>query len=266
LHEQRGHDDYDRFMPKLNTNSTQDGVEIGDDVGSELRFDAETLASHAITTEYSLLCKRPLDGVYAVPSSSNYRVWFGVIFVRRGVYMGAMLRFSLAVDDQFPDTNQLPTITFDYDVFHPNIDATTRQLDISRYFPDGWKSGTHHLYHTLIALQRTFFQFDTTNAINADAATLLRCDKSRFKSMAIECVKKSRAFIYDAPLIDDQNSIRFTPWDATIHEPIRKQILADGDRSGEMSQQQSTRSTGLSFVDAHDLRYMVEPVIDLSPH
>jgi hypothetical protein len=38
-------------MPKLNTNSSEYGVEIGDDVGSELRFDKETLASHAITTE-----------------------------------------------------------------------------------------------------------------------------------------------------------------------------------------------------------------------
>jgi len=194
-------------------------------------------------------------------------VWFGVIFVRRGVYMGAMLRFSLTVDEQFPDTDRLPTITFDSDVFHPNIDANTRQLDISRYFPDRWKSGTHHLYHALIAVQRTFFQFDTTNAINSEAATLLRCDKSRFKSMATECVKKSRAFIYDSPPIDDLNAIRFTPWDATIHDPIRKQILASRDEHIETPQQQQSSSrptVGLSFVDAHELRYMIEPMIDLS--
>ncbi len=47
----------------------------------------------------------------------------------------------------------LQTVVFDLDVFHPHVNPATRELDLKKYFVDGWKSDQHHLYHILLIVQ-----------------------------------------------------------------------------------------------------------------
>lgn len=35
-------------------------------------------------------------------------VWFGVVFVRKGVYQGGVFRFTLFIPENFPDTKSPP--------------------------------------------------------------------------------------------------------------------------------------------------------------
>uniref|UniRef100_A0A914WU93 UBC core domain-containing protein n=1 Tax=Plectus sambesii TaxID=2011161 RepID=A0A914WU93_9BILA len=256
------------IMRKL-TQSVTDGVEVGSDMASAsatiaappMLFDEETVLLHAITAEYNAVAKQGLEGVYVLPAATDPSEWFGVIFVRRGVYLGAILRFTLRIPTTFPNTKELPTITFDLNVFHPNIDAKTHRLDMSRHFPDGWKAGTHHLYHTLLVLQRTFFKFDTANPVNAEAAALLETDRDRYKALVTECVRHSREVVYDPPTTCDQHVLKFTPWDASVHEAIRKKML-NAMNFNELSTMSSSMSastsfdphhSGLSWVDANEL-------------
>ncbi|VDN07993.1 unnamed protein product [Thelazia callipaeda] len=138
-----------------------------------------------------MICRDPIDGVYTVPSALNKFEWFGLIFIRRGVYTGSIFRFTLHLPSNFPST-EIPRVVFDLDVFHPHVDPNTRELDLKRYFVDGWQSDRHHLYHVLlIVFQRIFFSFDAdpTTCINVEAATLLRNDRELYRVRASELIK-----------------------------------------------------------------------------
>lgn len=41
---------------------------------------------------------------------SCFAVWFGVLFIRRGIYMGAVLRFTLTLPQEFGMSAELPVI------------------------------------------------------------------------------------------------------------------------------------------------------------
>ncbi|VDN22901.1 unnamed protein product [Gongylonema pulchrum] len=229
-----------------------EGVEIAMEMtpGEPLRLSAGLITHHIIMSEYALVCRDPIDGLYTVPSARdifdfvpggsvserqdveyearthlNHSVinslseWFGLLFIRRGVYAGAVLRFT--------------SVVFDLDVFHPHVNATTRELDLKRYFVDGWKPERYHIYHVLLIVQRssaarqkrtkkdngdfsevfyalrcrlhlgedeyrriqgglrTFFTFDTdpSSCVNADAAALLRDNKEAYRMRASELIK-----------------------------------------------------------------------------
>uniref|UniRef100_A0A915PXX3 UBC core domain-containing protein n=1 Tax=Setaria digitata TaxID=48799 RepID=A0A915PXX3_9BILA len=252
-----------------------EGVEIATEMtpGEPLRFSAELITEHSIMSEYAMICRDPIDGLYAVPSARNKFEWFGLLFIRRGVYAGAVFRFTLHLPMDFPST-ELPRVVFDLDVFHPHVNPATRELDLKRYFVDGWKSDQHHIYHILLI--RTFFTFDSNPAtcVNIEAATLLRDNRELFRIRAGELIRESRSVIYDPAVEDDVNAIRLMPWDASIHEPLRQRLIG-----GLTDSQISTMSMlgslgcglnrssvfecrgkyGFSWISPTDLCYMVEP-------
>ncbi|VDK55623.1 unnamed protein product [Anisakis simplex] len=112
------------------------------------------------------------------------------MFIRRGVYVGAVLRFTLYLPDDFP-SQKIPIVLFDEEVFHPHIEPATGELDLKRYFWDGWKPEKHHIYHILLIVQRTFFSFDAdiASCVNKEAAKMLRDDREAFRLKAGEIIK-----------------------------------------------------------------------------
>ncbi|VDK72200.1 unnamed protein product [Litomosoides sigmodontis] len=254
-----------------------EGVEIATEMApaEPLRLPQELITEHIIMSEYAMICRDPIDGLYAVPSARNKFEWFGLLFIRRGVYAGAILRFTLHLPVDFPST-ELPKVVFDLDVFHPHINPATRELDLKKYFADGWKSDQYHLYHILLIVQRTFFTFDSNLATcaNIEAATLLRDNRELYRVRASELIRKSRSIVYDPVDMDDANVIRLMPWDASIHEPLRQRLiggLTDSQIStmsllgslgcglNRSSVFESRAKHGFSWISPTDLFYMVEP-------
>jgi len=238
------------------------GVEIGNEVRATeaLTIPPHIRRQHAINSEYVIICQHPIDGLYIIPSAADQTQWLAICFIRRGSYAGAILRFTLNLPADFPDTEELPSIIFDLPIFHPNIDPVSHRMDLSRYFPEGWKSGRHHITHLLHATVRSFFatEFDVNHAVNAEAAKLFQTDRERSRARVAESVKQSRSVVYDPPSIDDSNAIRFTPWDSSIHEPLRQKLLI-----GEQGSDDRSIAKGMSWVDPELMTYMTEFNADL---
>ena len=73
------------------------------------------------------LCRQPIDGIYIASSASNlfgsaffsfernydsFSEWFGIIFIRRGVFGGGIFRFNLLIPRKYPLTSELPVRHF----------------------------------------------------------------------------------------------------------------------------------------------------------
>ncbi|KAA6410531.1 MAG: hypothetical protein FRX48_05953 [Lasallia pustulata] len=63
------------------------------------------------------------DGIYLSLTPDVPMVWSGVLFVRKGPYMPAILRFEVAFPLSYPALP--PTITFATDIFHPLVTPLT---------------------------------------------------------------------------------------------------------------------------------------------
>uniref|UniRef100_A0A0N5B001 UBIQUITIN_CONJUGAT_2 domain-containing protein n=1 Tax=Syphacia muris TaxID=451379 RepID=A0A0N5B001_9BILA len=206
--------------------------------GTPLQYTDKLLLEHLILSEYALICREPVDGVYVTP------IWFGVLFIRRGVYMGAVLRFTLNLPTAFGVSTELPKVVFDINVFHPHVDQETHRLDISRFFLDGWKPEKHHVYHVLLAVQRSFFNYDAdaSSCSNPDAAVMLRDNKEQFMVEAQKVIRESRSIVYDPPPTSDPHAFRFFPWDPSVHEPLRRRLL------GNLTESQISESSFLNSL------------------
>lgn len=194
--------------------------------GEPLQLSNKMLLEHLVLSEYALACREPIDGLYVSPSHEDLTVWFGVLFIRRGVYMGAVLRFTLNLPPDFGLSSVVPNVVFDLKVFHPHIDVVTKELDLNRYFSDGWKPERHHIYHVLLVVQRTFFSFDADalSCRNPEAALMLQNNKEGFMAKAREIIRESRSTVYDPLPTSDLHAIRFFPWDMSVHEPLRQRL------------------------------------------
>lgn len=127
-----------------------------------------TTARQEVLLEYSALSSElhcPL-GVYILPlqsdpfservplrfarfesSLSRYRTaWYGVIFLHKGYYAGAVLRFTLAIPPSYPSSP--PTLSVQTPCFHPLIDPATTRVKLEGRFPR-WRPREDFLFHVL---------------------------------------------------------------------------------------------------------------------
>ncbi|KAF2458570.1 ubiquitin-conjugating enzyme/RWD-like protein [Lineolata rhizophorae] len=63
------------------------------------------------------------NGVYVTIVQGNPTLWEGVLFVRKGPYAPAILRFQISFPPEFP--SMPPLITFSSDIFHPLLTPLT---------------------------------------------------------------------------------------------------------------------------------------------
>uniref|UniRef100_F1L7A2 AKT-interacting protein n=1 Tax=Ascaris suum TaxID=6253 RepID=F1L7A2_ASCSU len=231
------------------TEAFEIAVEVS--AGEPLRFSEKLVKEHIISAQYAQICREPIDGVYVIPSVADPSVWFGLLFVRRGIYMGAVLRFTIFLPGDFPSTSEIPVVRFEADVFHPHLNKETHELDLQRYIGDGWKPDKHRIYHVLLIVQRTFFSFDAdpSSCVNPEAAVMLREDRESFIKKAREVIKQTRSAIYEPLSVCDSNSIRFSPWDASVHEPLRQRLIG-GLTDSQISTMSMLGSLGCALTGA----------------
>uniref|UniRef100_A0A1I7TVU9 UBIQUITIN_CONJUGAT_2 domain-containing protein n=1 Tax=Caenorhabditis tropicalis TaxID=1561998 RepID=A0A1I7TVU9_9PELO len=181
------------------------------------------LVEQALAAEFVEVCRNPIDGIFVSPSVNNKFVWFGVIFIRKGIFGGGIFRFRIQIPSSFPNSTDLPRVIFHQSIFHPLI--SQKELTLARSFPDGWKPEKHSLRRVLIVIQRSFYSFDVDN--DSEASILYKEHREKFREIAKECVESSRSMVYDE-VEEDCNGIRLLPWDALIHRTARDKMIQIG--------------------------------------
>ncbi|KAL7633749.1 UNVERIFIED_CONTAM: hypothetical protein RMT77_015703 [Armadillidium vulgare] len=178
---------------------------------------------YTLLAEYNLLQKQRVAGVYVIPSANSPMVWFGVIFIRQGLYQGGIFRFALHIPENYPD-GDVPSVFFETPVFHPLVDPETGELEVKKGFSNKWRRNVHHLWHVLLYLRRIFYKIETVNPLNPEAAVLYESDQSLFESRVSSCVKNSQDQKFEPPKMGDPHAIVFSPYDPAKHDSVREEL------------------------------------------
>ncbi|KAK3502664.1 ubiquitin-conjugating enzyme/RWD-like protein [Neurospora crassa] len=89
-----------------------------------------------LLAEFAGLKQACPNGVFVSLTPDDPNLWSGVIFVRKGPYANAVLRFQVSFPDSYP--NLPPLVTFSTDMFHPLITPLTTYM----YSTDVQHNGT----------------------------------------------------------------------------------------------------------------------------
>ncbi|ELT87326.1 hypothetical protein CAPTEDRAFT_21008 [Capitella teleta] len=205
------------------------------------------LTEYSLMAEYNLLMKKKLPGVYAIPSYKSPLVWFGVLFIRQGLYQEGVFKFTVYIPENYPD-GECPRLIFDQCVYNPSVHPQTGELDVAKTYPK-WRKGVNHLWEVLLLARRVFHKIETKDATNTDAAALYDSDLPKFREKVAETINLCKEKIYDPPLMEDPHAIRFSSWEPEVHEESRRKMLTPKERSLSCSGlTKNAQSSGLSWL------------------
>lgn len=205
---------------------------------------------YSLLAEYSLLEKQKLPGIYVIPAAKSSLQWFGVMFIRQGMYQGGVFRFIVRIPETYPD-GDCPDIIFETPVFHPQVDYDLGILDVRKGFQK-WRRNVNHIWHLLLYARRIFYKIEPNDPHNVEAANLFVNDIDQFQLKAAECAQQSIKRLYDLPTIDDPHAIRFSEWDPQVHGELYQQLL--GHKKSENETTKGTATQGLSWVQKGTLQ------------
>lgn len=105
-------------------------------------------------------------------------------------------------------------------MYHPQV-SPDGKVDLGKKFPQ-WKAYVDFTWHILQFLKDLFYKIDCSLPLNTEAAELCLNDREAFDLKVEECVQESIAKMYEnAP----NSSLRFTPWNQDLHQPLLNRIL-----------------------------------------
>uniref|UniRef100_A0A3B4FZE0 AKT interacting protein n=1 Tax=Pundamilia nyererei TaxID=303518 RepID=A0A3B4FZE0_9CICH len=200
--------------------------------------------------EYSLLYHlncfylQKLPGIYVQPSYKSALMWFGVIFIRHGLYQDGVFKFTVYIPDNYPD-GECPKLVFDIPVFHPLVDPVSGELDVRRAFTK-WRRNHNHIWQVLMYARTVFYKINTTDPLNPEAAVLYEKDVQLFKSKVVDSVKLCNSHLFDQPKIDDPYAISFSPWNPAVHEEAKERMFTYKRRPED--HHKASQASGLSWV------------------
>ncbi|NXK97551.1 AKTIP protein, partial [Formicarius rufipectus] len=224
---------------------------------------------YSLLAEFTLVVKQKLPGVYVQPSYRSALMWFGVIFIRHGLYQDGVFKFTVYIPDNYPD-GDCPRLVFDLPVFHPLVDPLSGELDVKRAFAKWrlvvaqgcinlkslflssllfllFRRNHNHIWQVLMYARRVFYKIDTTSPLNPEAAVLYEKDIQLFKSKVVDSVKLCSSHLFDQPKIEDPYAIIFSPWNPAIHDEAREKMLTQ-KKKAEDQHSKSMHVSGLSWV------------------
>ncbi|XP_022123073.2 AKT-interacting protein [Pieris rapae] len=178
---------------------------------------------YIIMAEYRMLQTENLEGIYVIPSYENSFLWYGVIFVRTGIYTEGVFRFTLSLPEKFPD-DKVPSITFTSQLYHPAVDANSGQLNLTEVFSQ-WDKKQNHIWQILKYLLWIFNNVNIKAPANNEASLMFKTNKKVFIEKVKECVTLSHEHMYDAPITEDKHYITFQPYDPKIHDVAKNKML-----------------------------------------
>lgn len=208
------------------------------------------LQEYNILSEYNMLRTQDLKGVYVIPSAQNSFLWFGVQFIRQGVYQGGVFRFTITLPQNFPDGG-CPKVVFQTHVFHPLIHPATGELSTSWGFPE-WRK-TNRIWQLVQFITKVLTKMDTKMApVNEEASTLLENNFDAFRERVKKCVRDSISQVYNPPTTDDPHYITFTPYVNELHDSIKQEFF-------ESKEEEENKALGLSWVQPGSLQPFSKP-------
>lgn len=204
---------------------------------------------HSIAAEFNHLKKTRLPGVYVIPSFADPLVWFGVVFIRQGIYQDGVFRFSMKIPSNYPD-GDCPSVTFTPTVFHPFINPSTGGLDLERAF-SSWRPNVNHIWQILLYMRRIFYKFDCKDPLNPQAADLYDSDVAAYKQKVKDDIAEINNKLYEDVENEDPHAFRFREWNPEIHEPLRHQMTSTKveEEREEVDDFEKPKLSGLSYVE-----------------
>eukprot|EP00939_MAST-03C_sp_MAST-3C-sp1_P000567 g567.t1 len=206
------------------------------------------MKNYALTIEYKHLHQRAPGGVYVLPSYDNIRTWRGVIFLRQGPYRDGVFKFKIFIPEDYPADGARPRVVFSTNVFHPLVDPSTNELDLSKRFPK-WIDGRDYLIHLLTYVKKIFYlkTYNIKGAVNKIAADMFKRsneERSEFMSRVNRCVQVSLSTIYE----NDEDS----PLSFSKSNPLHKryyEALTRREREGASRQEKGGVSVSFDGVE-----------------
>jgi len=199
---------------------------------------------YTLMGEYQLLQNQNLNGIYVMPSARTPLVWFGVIFVRQGLYQGGFFRFCIIIPHSYPN-GECPKVIFDQPPYHPLVDEKSGVLSLKTAFPK-WKRDVHRIYNILSFVRRIFYKIGYENAVNTEAAILYRTKLVDFKNKVEESINSSKFQLEDPPKTNDPYELVFNSNDESLLET--RKIAMISSLSKHQTPHLANHLKGLSWV------------------
>ncbi|KAJ2714255.1 hypothetical protein H4R19_001824 [Coemansia spiralis] len=165
-------------------------------IGTAGRFYSEHLRRCELQIELMNLGPQghALRGMYVMPSLASINVWHGVMFVKRGYWHDAVVRFSIDIPREYPRAH--PVFTLTTPVSHPLVRLDDGRFALEQQFPQ-WTPYTDCIFHALHYLKNAFKnrvlkQLQSRDCYNIDAYMKFKNDLPRFREQARIDSMKSR--------------------------------------------------------------------------
>ncbi|XP_052233580.1 AKT-interacting protein-like isoform X1 [Dreissena polymorpha] len=200
---------------------------------------------YTLMNEYNMLHKQKLPGIYVIPSALSPLIWNGVLFLRQGLYQDAVFRFNLNIPEAYPNAD-CPRVFFEFPVFHPAVNPKTGELDVKREFKK-WRRGTNFLWQVLMYVRRVFFKIDPKCSWNEEAAELYEHNMEEYRKKVETTVRSSKDVLYNPIESKDSHMIRFSPWEPSIHDEAKTDMLTRKKNRSDLELEPHKRN-GLSWV------------------
>uniref|UniRef100_A0A8D0A242 Akt interacting protein n=1 Tax=Sander lucioperca TaxID=283035 RepID=A0A8D0A242_SANLU len=190
---------------------------------------------YSLLAEFTLVIKQKLPGIYVQPSYKSALMWFGVIFIRHGLYQDGVFKFTVYIPDNYPDGECPVSIV----VFSSRkcFWASNHSLILRNH---------NHIWQVLMYARTVFYKINTTEPLNPEAAVLYEKDVQLFKSKVVDSVKLCNSHLFDQPKIDDPYAISFSPWNPAVHEEAKERMFTYKRRPED--HHKGTQVSGLSWV------------------
>ncbi|KAL7579405.1 hypothetical protein ACA910_014074 [Epithemia clementina (nom. ined.)] len=200
----------------------------------------QTLRDYKVTIEYKHLKSHSPGGVYLVPSLGDLRLFYGVIFVRRGPFTNGIFKFELKLPPTYNDVNQHPKIVFSSYVYNPHVDVETGELDIKTAYPK-WDPSRHYLVTVLTFLKKIFYAktFDDAKA-NEEAKVLSQTNPAEYRKRVDDCVGQSQKKVF---VNFEGSTAKFT------EEILGHRVLRDLLKANVREPSQVSKQAVLSMID-----------------
>ena len=200
----------------------------------------QALRDYKVTIEYKHLKSHAPGGVYLIPSLTDLRHFYGVIFVRRGLFTNGIFKFQLKLPHKYNDIDMWPQITFSSFVYNPYVNPETGELDIKSTYPH-WDPSRHYLVTVLTFLKKIFYaKTIKESAGNAEAKKLIETNMEEYQNKVDECVRESQKDVFAN---EEDSTAKFT------EDKLAHRVLVDLLKQNVQDPAQVSKAAILSMID-----------------
>ncbi|XP_074859347.1 ubiquitin-conjugating enzyme E2 U [Carettochelys insculpta] len=141
--------------------------------------------------EYLEYKEANIFGIFATPLKDNLLEWLvEVQGLKDSLWEGAVLQLSVKYTEEHNSVP--PTVTFNTIPFHPNVDPHSGRPCIDFLDnPKEW-NGKLTMSSILLAIQVMLSNPELENAVNVEAAEMLKTNMPLYRQMVIQCVRASQ--------------------------------------------------------------------------